>query len=83
MSPANCGETESILLNDAWIKRVEIKEQDDRIIEASLGIKDQSSSILCLLSLWLAFALLVLILLGRSLIDLHLIVSKHGLSSLF
>jgi hypothetical protein len=46
----NCGETEIILLDERWIKRIEIKHHDNVIIESCFWFQNQSSTILGLLS---------------------------------
>ena len=46
----NCGETEIILLNERWIQRVEIKHHNNIIIESWFWFKNQSTTVLSLLS---------------------------------
>ena len=43
-------ETEIVLLNERWIQTVDVHEQDERVIQALLGLEHQTSSVLGSLS---------------------------------
>ena len=81
MPPVYSGEAEAILLDDARVERVEIKQQDDAIVEASFGVKHETTTVLGLLSL-LAFRSSFLRLFCLSASVLVIAFSKHALLGL-
>lgn len=50
-SPVHSGEAQIVLLDDRGVETVEIEEQNDAVVEAGLGLDDQTTRILGLLSL--------------------------------
>ena len=58
----NGGETQVVLLNDGWIKRVEIEHEDNIVIESLLRIEHQATPILSFLPLSFATDFLHLLL---------------------
>ena len=56
MATVDSSEAQTVLLDNTGIQRVEIEKQDDAVIETGLGLKNETTTILGLLSL-LALAL--------------------------
>ena len=50
-SPVHSGEAQVVFLDDRGVETVEIEEQNDAVVEAGLGLDDQTTRILGLLSL--------------------------------
>jgi len=50
-SPVHSGEAQVVLLYDGGVETVEIEEQNDAVVEAGLGLDDETTRILGLLSL--------------------------------
>lgn len=73
-------EAKAVLLDNARIQTVEIEQQNDAVIEASFGLKHETTSVLCLLALGSLLASLALFL---AIDHLDVVVAKHGLSRLF
>ena len=80
MTSLHSREAKAVLLDDAGIQTVEIEEQDDAVIEASLGLEHETTSVLGLLALGSLLASLALFF---AIDHLYVVVTKHGLSRLF
>lgn len=52
MAAVDCREAQTVLLDDTRVQTVEIEQQNNAVVEASLGLQHETSTVFGFLALW-------------------------------